>query len=329
MVGDSMNERRERKNIEQALKSFQSDALVMNANNLLNALGYESEITVELESNLAEEFISYFDQFGRLNRERAMVDEWESIDFLFQLTEEEISGTDQTRIAFKNHQLDDTIMESYVFFALKLRESHYTRTQLSTITREINKLMPMPAMIIFQHGQTVSLAVIDRRLHKRDESKDVLKKVTLIKDIDSHDPHPAHIQILFDLSRNELFRVHGFSNFVELHRAWSKTLDIQELNKRFYRELSNWYFWAVNNVTFPEDASEDVEIRNATSVIRLITRLIFVWFIKEKKLVPDIFFNPREIEKILISTDPQGEYLLQGDPPKPLFCHPQSGDEHP
>ena len=305
MVGDSMNERRERENIEQALKDFQQGALVMNARNLLNALGYKSELTIDFESSLAEEFISYFDQFGKLNRERAMVDEWESIDFLFQLTEEEISGTGETRIAFKNRQFDDTIIESYVFFAVTLKESHYTRTQLSTITREINKLMQMPAMILFQHGQTLSLAVIDRRLHKRDEAKDVLEKVTLIKDIHSHDPHPAHIQILFDLSRNELFRVHGFSNFVELHRAWAKTLDIQELNKRFYRELSNWYFWAMNNVTFPDDAGEDVEIRNATSIIRLITRLIFVWFIKERKLIPDIFFNPREIEKILISTAPQ------------------------
>ena len=305
MVGDSMNERRERKKIEQALKGFQRGALIMNARDLLNALGYESELTIDFESSLAEEFISYFDQFGKLNRERAMLDKWESVDFLFQLTEEEISGTGETRIAFKNRQFDDTIMESYVFFAVKLKEGHYTRTQLSTITREINKLMQMPAMIIFQHGQTLSLAVIDRRLHKRDEAKDVLEKVTLIKDIDSHGPHPAHIQILFDLSRNELFRVHGFSNFVELHRAWAKTLDIQELNKRFYRELSNWYFWAMESVTFPEDAGEDIEVRNATSVIRLITRLIFVWFIKERKLVPDIFFNPREIEKILISTDPQ------------------------
>ena len=300
-----MNERHERKKIEQALKGFQHGALIMNARDLLNTLGYESELTIDFESSLAEEFISYFDQFGKLNPERALVDEWESIDFLFQLTEEEISGTGETRIAFKNRQFDDTIMESYVFFAVKLKESHYTRTQLSTITREINKPMPMPAMIIFQHGQTLSLAVIDRRLHKRDEAKDVLQKVTLIKDINSHDPHAAHIQILFDLSRNELFRVHGFSSFVELHRAWAKTLDIQELNKRFYRELSNWYFWAVDNITFPEDAGENVEIRNATSIIRLITRLIFVWFIKEKKLVPDIFFNPRKIEEILISTDPQ------------------------
>ena len=300
-----MNELSTKKNIEQALKDFQRGALAMNAENLLNTLGYESEITMDFASSLAEEFISYFDEFGKLNPERAMVDDWESIDFLFQLTEEEISGSDQMRITFNNKQLDNTIIESYVFFALKLRKSSYTRTQLSNITREINKLMPMPAMIIFQHGQTVTLAIINRRLHKRDEAKDVLEKVTLIKDIDAHDPHPAHIKILFDLSRNELFRVHGFSNFVELHRAWEKTLDIQELNKQFYRELSNWYFWAVDNVTFPEDAGENVDIRNATSIIRLITRLIFVWFIKEKKLVPDTFFNPRKIENILVSTDPQ------------------------
>ena len=300
-----MNELHTEKDIKQALKDFQRGALVINAGNLLNTLGYESELTIDFESNLAEEFIEYFDEFGKLNRERAMVDEWESIDFLFQLTEEEVSGTGQTRIAFKNRQFDDTIMESYVFFALRLKGSHYTRTQLATITREINKPMPMPAMILFQHDQTLSLAVIDRRLHKRDEAKDVLEKVTLIKDIDSHDPHPAHIKILFDLSRNELFRVHGFSNFVELHRAWAKTLDIQELNKQFYRELSNWYFWAVDNVTFPEDAGENEKVRNATSIIRMITRLIFVWFIKERKLVTDIFFNPREIKKILVSTDPQ------------------------
>ena len=291
--------------IDLALKDFQNGTLIDNARNLLNTLGYESEITLDLETNLAEDFIAYFDEFGKLNTERAIVDEWVSIDFLCQLTEEEISGTGQTRIAFKNKRLDNTVIESYVFFALKLRESSYTRTQLANITREINRLTPMPAMLLFQHGQTLTLAVIDRRLHKRDESRDVLEKVTLIKDINAHDPHPAHIKILFDLSRNELFRVHGFSNFVELHRAWAKTLDIQELNRQFYRELSNWYFWAVNNVTFPEDAGEDIEVRNATSVIRMITRLIFVWFLKEKKLVPDIFFNPREIENILVSTDAQ------------------------
>ena len=301
-----MNERITSQKIDQALKDFQHGTLINNAQNLLNTLGYDSKMKIDLESNLAEDFISEFDPSRKLNSVRAMVEEWESIDLLFQLTEKEIFDSEKSeKDASSNQKIDNTIIESYLFFAVKLRENNYSRTQLSTITREINKLMPMPAMIIFQHGQTLTFAVIDRRLHERDESKDVLEKVTLIKDINFKDSHRAHIQILFDLSRNELFRVHKFKNFVDLHRAWAKTLDIQELNKRFYSELSNWYFWAVDNVTFPEDAGKDIEVRNATSVIRLITRLIFVWFIKERNLVPDVFFNQEEIEKILVSIAPQ------------------------
>ena len=301
-----MNERIISEKIDQALKDFQDGTLLNSARNLLNTLGYDSTMKMDLYSNHADYFISEFDKEGKFNKQRALTEDWESIDFLFQLTEEDIfdNETSEEDVS-SSQQFDDTKMESYVFFAVKLREASYSRTQLSNITREINKPMPMPAMIIFQHGQTLTFAVIDRRLHKRDETKDVLKKVTIIKDIDFKDAHRAHIKILFDLSRDELFRVHSFRNFVELHHAWKKTLDIQELNKRFYSELSNWYFWAVDNVTFPDDAGEDIEIRNATSVIRLITRLIFVWFIKERKLVPDTFFNQRKIENILNSIDPQ------------------------
>ena len=62
---------------------------------------------------------------------------------------------------------------------------------------------------------------------------------------------------------------------------------------------------AVNEVTFPDGVEKDKEIRNATSVIRLITRLIFVWFIKEKGLVPDALFNETKIQELLVNTDPQ------------------------
>ncbi len=301
-----MNEREISEKIDQALKDFEHGALIDNARNLLNTLGYDSPVKMDLHSNLPEDFIEVFKEYGELNRERAMIKEWESIDFLFQLREEYIFDNDTSdEDSSKNNSIDKNRIESYLFFAVKLRKSEYNRTELSTITREINKILPMPAMIVFQHGQTLTFAVIDRRLHKRDQTKDVLEKVTLIKDINFKKAHRAHIKILFDLSRDELFRVHTFGNFVELHEAWKKTLDIQELNKRFYSELSNWYFWAVDNVTFPEDAGEDVEVRNATSVIRLITRLIFVWFIKEKNLIPDTFFNQKKIENILNSIDPQ------------------------
>ena len=233
--------------------------------------------------------------------------DWVSVDPLFQLRGENLTLTDTDGWLFdpSQTQVDNTIIESYVFVALRLRGSSYNRTQLSQITREINKLFPMPAMLLFQHGNTLTLSVINRRLGVRDPSRDVLEKVTLIKDIDFRDTHRAHIDILFDLALEPLNQTHGVHNFVELHRAWEKTLDTSELNKRFFNELANWYFWAVDQVTFPEDAGKDVEVRNATSVIRLLTRLIFVWFIKEKELVPDVFFNPRDLDGILNNLDSQ------------------------
>ncbi len=52
---------------------------------------------------------------------------------------------------------------------------------------ELNRQFPMPVMIVFKHGASLTLSIINRRLNRRDEQRDVLEKVTLIKDI-SHFP---------------------------------------------------------------------------------------------------------------------------------------------
>ncbi len=132
----------------------------------------------------------------------------------------------------------------------------------------------------------------------------MLEKVTLIKDIDYNNPHRAHQEILFDLSLSQLYKNHKFTNFVELHRAWQKTLDSTELNKQFFQEVSDWYFWAREKVRFPEDAPKDEEGLDSASLIRLITRLIFVWFLKEKRanatsLVPEEFFQEAALKELM------------------------------
>ena len=155
------------------------------------------------------------------------------------------------------------------------------------------------------------MAIINRRPSQRDADRDVLEKVTLIKDVDVVDPHRAHLDILSELSLDALYQQHGFTNFLELHQAWQQTLDTSELNRRFFKEIADWYFWAVGKVVFPSDAGESVgsvsnrDVHNATCVIRLITRLIFVWFLKEKDLVPNTLFNADEIGELLVSLDPQ------------------------
>ena len=298
-----MNDPQHKATITKALNRFTTGDLLQNARNLLNTLGYQSERTLDLESNTAETFIAAYDSQGKLNHNRALTGEWSSIDLLFQLSGTDLTLTETTGWLFdpSQTQVDNTIIQSYLFFALRLEGSNYNRTQLAQITREINKLFMMPALLLFQHGETLTLSIINRRLHASDPSRDVLEKVTLIKDIDFKDPHRAHIDILFDLALEPLNQTHGIHNFVELHRAWAKTLDTEELNKKFYRELFTWFEWAVAEGKFPTDKNRT--LKPEEHIIRLITRLLFVWFIKEKGLIADALFNEARISPLLKDYD--------------------------
>jgi len=304
-----MTDQDTKRKIETALKSFSSGNISQSSLALFATLGYNTtrqnpfvkKTIAEFEENFGHAFAE-----KNFNKEKARFAEWKSVDLLFQLSREELSGQqglfDSNKINWEGED-EKTVIETYLFFAIELTQPEYSRTLLAQVTREVNKIFPMPVMIIFRHGQNLTLSIIDRRLHKRDAQKDVLKKVTLIKDISIGSPHRAHLEILFDLSLEELRRVYKFTNFVELHNAWRKTLDTKELNKRFYSELSNWYFWAMDHVSFPDDVEKNEDIRNATSLIRLITRIIFIWFIKEKDLVPDVLFNHNELNRILKAFD--------------------------
>ncbi|MDY6803121.1 MAG: TaqI-like C-terminal specificity domain-containing protein [Cyanobacteriota bacterium] len=304
-----------KKNIAKALNSFSTGNLAENAQNLFQTLGYQTDRAIRLVSPTPDSFLSQFARDKPFNAESARLSQWQFVDILFQLTKDEIRGVGGNPSSFDTNQVDNTIIESYLFFAIALSNNSYSRTVLAAITRELNKLFPMPVMVVFQHGQTLSLSIINRRLHKRDEFKDVLEKVTLIKDIDYQNPHRAHQEILFDLSLSQLYKNHKFENFVELHRAWQKTLDSTELNKQFFQEVSDWYFWAREKVRFPDDAPKDEDGLDSQSLIRLITRLIFVWFLKEKRstagetvnatsLVPEEFFQEAALKKSIQFDDP-------------------------
>ena len=77
---------------------------------------------------------------------------------------------------------------------------------------------------------------------------------------------------------------------------------VEVLTKEFYQELSDWYAWAIKIIRFPNDFNDktDDDKFNNESAIRLITRLIFVWFLKQRHLVPDEFFDEQYIAANLI-----------------------------
>jgi len=309
-----MNDKEVKLAIQYAIKDFSKNNLIDQAIHLFNILGYSTELQSPFISKNYKEFK---DNYGecfeekKFNQEKALVKEWKSVDLLFQLTRDEVSDQNNLfgsgKVKWEGED-KETVIETYLFFAIELIKKDYSRGALAQITREINKIFPMPVMLLFRYGEHLTLSVINRRLNKKDEQKDVLEKVTLIKDISIQNPHRAHIEILFDLSFDQLKQIHKFTNFVELHNAWQKTLDTKELNKRFYRELSNWYFWAINRVSFPNDIDDDKDdtVFNSESIIRLLTRLIFIWFIKEKNLIPDKIFDVKEVSKLIKGFNTKG-----------------------
>jgi hypothetical protein len=289
--------------ISTALKAFLAEDLVTSTNQLWETLSYHSDRRLDSHPLDPHMFLADYDPEGKLNQRRALIEDWRQAAFLFQYTSEEArTGIAQAKplLPGMGPSVDFQDQQSYLFCAISLQGAAYTRTQLASITREINRLFPMPVLVLFRHGASLTLAIIDHRISRRDAAKDVLEKVTLIKDVSCGNPHRAHIDILYDLSCPELHRIHGFRDFATLHQAWRKTLDISELNKRFFQEVANWYFWAIRNVQFPIPRSvTDTDSYNAQSVIRLITRLIFCWFLKEKSLILDDLFNPSRMPDIL------------------------------
>ena len=146
-------------------------------------------------------------------------------------------------------------------------------------------------------------AVINRRLNKRDIEKDVLGKVTIIRDISLANPHRGHLDVLNSFALPSLIAKTAIYNFDTLHAAWEEIFNVELLNKRFYKELSNWHFWALPQIDFPADLEPNDDRRRATGLIRLLTRLIFFWFLKEKGLIPERLFDKNYVKDILVSLD--------------------------
>ena len=274
---------------------------------LLTAQGYESERTLEDETGSAAEFIQ--DENGQVpdtESGRLFITEAESARTLFQYTEEEIQERAQSSL-FDASEYDKAVSDSFFFIAVELKGQTYPRGRYASFVREVNKQFPgAPAVVLF-HTSTglLSLAFVHHRQNKRDPDRDVLGRVSLIREIDPDKPHRAHLDILDTLSlrsRLDWIAAHGRArNFDGLLDAWLDALDTEELNRRFYRDLFAWFERAVEKATFP--TKQRKTLKPEEHVIRLITRLMFVWFVKEKGLVADDLFIENRVSQMLRGYD--------------------------
>ena len=131
--------------IRNALCEFSSVNLTRKALNLFAALGYNTDRQSSLDiPNYSAFKAAYAGANTKFNDDKALVKEWKYVDLLFQLSKDEVS---QQHSLFDTKQVDKTIIETYLFFTIELTDASYSRTALSQITREVNKLFPMPAFL--------------------------------------------------------------------------------------------------------------------------------------------------------------------------------------
>ena len=291
--------------IKSALAAIPTGDFLEKSKDLLSTLGYRSELTLEL-SGTAHDF---FEEFPPRNPNTKTEQEFrkhaESAQIIFQFTKDEIEDDPQQMTLLESNAFDKGNIKSFLFCAVELKDNNYSRTKYAEFTREINKRLFAPTVILFRTAKHLTVAFADRRPDKTDEDRDVLGQVTLIKDIRLNNPHRAHLDILSELSLEACVQWMNDKkkpkNFDGLLAAWLAKLDTEELNKQFYRKLFAWYEWAIEIATFPTD--ENRTLKPAEHIIRLITRLLFIWFIKEKGLVANALFNKAQIQDLLKEDD--------------------------
>jgi len=189
-----------------------------------------------------------------------------------------------------------------------------TRSQLAEISRAFNReFYYSPVVVVFKYDNFLAFANTERLKYKQEwREGEKAGKVSLLREIHIEKPHSGHERILAELQISTT-GTKKVDSFAKLYAYWQEVFSVSLLNKKFYQELSNWYFWATQHVTFPgEPTIADAHHKNAkledllqehraTNVIRMLTRLLFVWFIKEKKLIPEELFELEDLQKDILN----------------------------
>lgn len=166
-----------------------------------------------------------------------------------------------------------------------------TRSQLAEITRAFNRAFPYtPVTIIFKYSGLISFANSERIKYKQEwREGEKVGKVSLLKDIDISQPHRGHLAIIKQL----VIPTTGskaVKSFTQLYYYWQSVFSISVLNKNFYEDIIAWFNNAVKGIKIPDQTAGSERHKDFT--VRLIARLIFIWFLKELKVVKDELLLP-------------------------------------
>jgi len=307
--------------MEQTLRQFITDNLFEASDLLLSKLNIKHTQEEPTPMRYADFYESEIPQY--VGRALQLVSE---CYYIGEVCDDAINDVESdTRLAEDLEKLRaDAHYQSMMLFAIDLKpDAHITRSDMATLTRAFNRLVyNFPVTVVFRQGHLLSIGTCERTEFKQEWKQgqgEKLGKVSLLRNVDCRSPHRGHLMILESIGDKT------YPTFDDLYANWQQVFSSELLTKKFYGELSDWYAWAVQVARFPNDLTTtgDDEKFNHESCIRLITRLIFVWFLKQKHLIPEEFFdeayirehfieefNPHDRENLLYNPEKSRYYRL-------------------
>ncbi len=128
-------------------------------------------------------------------------------------------------------------------------------------------------------------------------------RVSFITDIKNNATNPKRYTYVFGNPKNgyrtAITRFTGITPISISLKTLKEAFSVDALTKEFYDELFAWYEGAIKLVKL---AGKKPKIEE--HVIRLITRLMFCWFIKQQNLVPDVLFRAEDVSRLLKNFQP-------------------------
>ncbi len=198
-------------------------------------------------------------------------------------------------VLFASGGVDDAFHVVYCRLASPDLKRGFERPVVSQLLRE----HPY-ALFVFSNSDRTAWHFVNVKYDEQAERRRLFRRITVRPGAGLRTA-TERVQLL-DLAgiEPELFGIAPLA----IQKRCDEAFDVEAVTKDFFREIANWYFWALKNARFPKDAPKEADGHDHISVIRLITRLIFCWFVKEKGLIPDTLFDERKLAKILAGFDP-------------------------
>lgn len=265
----------------ETINAFSEKPLASAASDLFKALNIPiNELNIEGGINdfvLPEITIKQTDKIGQVTLLGSVDD---------KVFENEKSEFNYLKVMQESQKYDGLIL-----FTIELNEDKPTRSFLAEVTRGLNRSFhTSPVVVIFKYGDYISLANTERVAYQQKwREGEKVGKVSLLKDIYLLNPHRGHVNIIKSIAITDRGE-YAVKNYSDLYYYWQSTLSISILNKRFYTDVINWFNLAVNKIKIP-DAPKGSE-KHKDFVVRLIARLIFIWFLKELRVVKEELLIP-------------------------------------